>query len=117
MTLPSTGLDCVFLIAHCFGSAFFAMAKLLAQQMASLMRVSLAHGFQLVFYFISQYSFFFESSTSFDLVIEVTGTMLVVISACMDPIHKLVTHNRVNKTIINSKLDEEQDSQCKIRDT
>ena len=52
------------MIGHCFGSALFAAATMVGQQMASLMTVSLALGFQIVFYFAAQYIFFYECCTA-----------------------------------------------------
>ena len=94
MKLPSTGLEWAFFTGHCLGGAMFAIAVIIAQQFASLMTVSLALGFQLVCYFFAQYIFFHESSTKFGLIIESTGAVLVIISAAMDPMHKVIINLR-----------------------
>ena len=92
MTLPSTGVEWAFMIGHCFGSALFAAATMLGQQMASLMTVSLALGFQIVFYFAAQYIFFYECCTALGLMTELIGAALAVLSAVLVPLQKAFVH-------------------------
>ena len=92
MTLPSTGVEWAFMIGHCFGSALFAAATMVGQQMASLMTVSLALGFQIVFYFAAQYIFFYECCTALGLMTELVGGALAVLSAVLVPLQKAFVH-------------------------
>ena len=115
MVLPSTGREWAFLIGHCFGGAIFAMGTMLAQQMASLMTVSLALGFQLVCYFVAQYIFFFESTTCSGLVIEISGAVLIVVSACLEPADKIISNYRSKNS--NCESDVKEIKHNKISDT
>ena len=65
-----------------------------AQQMASLMTISLALGFHMVWYLVAQEIFFFEKSTTLGTIIEIIGTILVVVSAVLEPIRKIVVHHQ-----------------------
>ena len=92
MTLPSTGVEWAFMIGHCFGSALFAAATMVGQQMASPMTVSLALGFQIVFYFAAQYIFFYECCTALGLMTELVKAALAVLSAVLVPLQRAFVH-------------------------
>ncbi len=91
---PTTPSDWFFMFTHCIGGGVFAVSVLIGQQMASLLTISLALGFQVLFYFLGQHLFFNERSEGFRLGLELLGGALVMLSACMDPLHKVWTHAR-----------------------
>ena len=98
MTLPSSPRDWGFLIGHCFGGAVFVITITIAQQIASLITVSLSLGFHILWYFIAQYVFFYESTTEIGLAIEVSGATLVVVSSILDPLDKIKSQSTCCKT-------------------
>ena len=94
MNLPSSTRDWGLLIGHCIGGAVFVASVRVAQQMASLMTISLALGFHMVWYLVAQEIFFFEKSTTVGTIIEITGTLLVVVSAVLEPMRKIAVHHQ-----------------------
>ena len=94
MTLPSSARDWGFLIGHCIGGAMFVTFVRVAQQMASLMTISLALGFHIVWYLLGQEIFFYEQSSTLGLIIEMIGVVLVLTSAVLDPLRKVIVHSR-----------------------
>ena len=99
MTLPSSVEDWMLLFCHCIGGAIFVTSVRIAQQMASLMTVSLALGFHIVWYLIGQELFFFERSSALGLIVEVTGSALVIVSAILDPLHKVSLYCQGKKNV------------------
>ena len=98
MSLPSSARDWGFLLGHCIGGAVFVASVRVAQQMASLMTISLALGFHMVWYLVAQEIFFFEKSTTLGTIIEIIGTLLVVVSAVLEPVRKIIVHRQTKNS-------------------
>ena len=90
LKIPRTVRDWLLLLGHCFGSAAFAILVTISQQMASFIIVTLAMSLKVPFYFLSQYFIFGEISSGNRLYIEVSGTILLILSSFLPPTFQLV---------------------------
>ena len=97
LTLPTCGWDWFLLIGHCLTSALFVYTSTLAQAWASLIVTSLAFGFTVAFYFLSQYLVFQEIPSGSDLIIEIFGALFTVISSSLVPVYELIVHKFCGK--------------------
>ena len=93
-TLPSDALGMLYLVGHVIFSFSGTVCFYVALNMASGVLVALSYTTSIVFSMVAQYFILQDIQPGHRNLLEICGALLVLISACMNPVHQLVIEKR-----------------------
>ena len=88
--IPLKAQDWTLLVVHCGLAGIYTILSFTALHYASIIVVALSYNTSLFFFFVIQYAVFHEMSSGVGFWIEVSGTVLKIVSASLPVLYQFI---------------------------